>query len=87
MEIGGINPKEKLFCEYELINLKELEAFVNEHSHLPGVPTAEEVGKNGINLGEMNVILLRKIEEMTLQMIEMEKRIHELESQSVENEQ
>lgn len=72
--------------DHEMMSLQELEAFVNEHNHLPGVPTAEEVGKNGINLGEMNAILLQKIEEMTLQMIEMEKRIHDLESQSVENE-
>lgn len=44
---------------YEMMSLQELEDFVNEHSHLPDVPTAKEVGKNGINLDEMNMILLQ----------------------------
>ena len=72
---------------YEMMSLTELEAYVNEHHHLPDVPSAEEVEEQGIGLGEMNAILLQKVEEMTLRMIEMEKRIHELESQSVENNQ
>lgn len=72
---------------YEMMSLTDLEAYVNEHHHLPDVPSAEEVEERGIGLGEMNAILLQKVEEMTLRMIEMEKRIHELESQSVENNQ
>lgn len=72
---------------YEMMSLTELEAYVNEHHHLPDVPSAEEVEEQGIGLGEMNAILLQKVEEMTLRMIEMEKRIQELESQSVENNQ
>ena len=72
---------------YEMMSLTELEAYVNEHHHLPDVPSAEEVEEQGIGLGEMNAILLQKVEEMTLRMIEMEKRIHELESQSIENNQ
>ena len=72
---------------YEMMSLTDLEAYVNEHHHLPDVPSAEEVEEQGIGLGEMNAILLQKVEEMTLRMIEMEKRIHELESQSIENNQ
>lgn len=72
---------------YEMMSLTDLEAYVNEHHHLPDVPSAEEVEERGIGLGEMNAILLQKVEEMTLRMIEMEKRIQELESQSVENNQ
>ena len=67
---------------YEMMSLAELEAFVNEHHHLPDVPSAKEIGEHGISLGEMNAILLQKVEEMTLRMIEMEKRIQELEAQS-----
>jgi hypothetical protein len=70
--------------EYNLMSLSDLEAYVNEHHHLPNVPSAKEVEEQGISLGEMNAILLQKVEEMTLRMIEMEKRIHELESQSIE---
>jgi hypothetical protein len=72
---------------YEMMSLTDLEAYVNEHHHLPDVPSAEEVEEQGIGLGEMNAILLQKVEEMTLRMIEMEKRIQELESQSVDNNQ
>ena len=68
--------------DYEMMSLAELEAYVNEHHHLPDVPSAKEVEEQGIGLGEMNAILLQKVEEMTLRMIEMEKRIQELESQS-----
>ena len=49
---------------------------INTHHHLPDIPSAEKIrGLGCVNLGEMNVLLLQKIEEMTLRMIEMEKRI------------
>lgn len=73
--------------DYKLMSLAEVEQFVKQHGHLPDVPSANEVEENGIGLGEMNALLLQKIEEMTLHLIEMEKRIQELESQSVENNQ
>jgi hypothetical protein len=59
--------------DYVLMPIEELEAFIKEHKHLPGVPSAEEVVKNGIDLAEMNKILLEKIEELTLRVIELEK--------------
>lgn len=66
--------------DYEMMSLAELETYVNEHHHLPDVPSAIDVQEEGVSVGEMNAILLQKIEEMTLRMIEMEKRIVELES-------
>jgi len=45
---------------------------------LPEVPSAKEMEKNGIQLGEMNMILLKKIEELTLYMIELKKEVQEL---------
>ena len=66
--------------DYKLMSLAEVEQFVKQHGHLPDVPSANEVEENGIGLGEMNALLLQKIEEMTLHLIEMEKRIQELES-------
>lgn len=68
--------------DYKLMSLAEVEQFVKQHGHLPDIPSANEVEENGIGLGEMNALLLQKIEEMTLHLIEMEKRIQELESQS-----
>ncbi len=65
---------------YELPTLKELEDYIKVNKHLPGMPTADEVQEKGLNMGEMQVKLLEKIEEMTLQMIQMQKRIDELEA-------
>ncbi len=67
--------------DYQLKSLPEIESFIDENKHLPGIPTEEEVKKNGVNMGELQVKLLEKIEEMTLHMIKMQKRITELESQ------
>lgn len=59
--------------DYQLQPLAEVEQFITENKHLPNVPSATEVASNGINLGEMDAILLRKIEELTLYMIELKK--------------
>ncbi len=67
--------------DYKLMSLAEVEQFVKQHGHLPEIPSANEVEENGISLGEMNALLLQKIEEMTLHLIEMEKRLIELENQ------
>ncbi len=63
--------------DYKLKPLKEIKNFIEEHKHLPGVPSAQEVSENGIDLGKMNAILLQKIEELTLHVIELEKKIEE----------
>ena len=59
--------------DYVLMTTEELEAFIKKHKHLPGVPSAEEVVEEGIDLAEMNKILLEKVEELTLRVIELEK--------------
>lgn len=63
---------------YKLMNLYELEQYINTNQHLPDVPAAQEVSANGIDLGEMNAILLQKVEELTLHIIELQKQIDEL---------
>lgn len=63
---------------YKLMNLYELEQYINTNQHLPEVPSAEEVSASGIDLGEMNAILLQKVEELTLHIIELQKQIDEL---------
>jgi hypothetical protein len=67
--------------EYKLESLKNAEKFIIENKHLKDVPSAKEVEKNGIELGEMNKILLLKIEELTLYLIDINKKI---ESQNAE---
>lgn len=64
--------------DYSLLTISELESFIDINSHLPGVPSAKEVKENGLNLGEMDNILLQKIEELTLYTIEQQKLIDEL---------
>jgi hypothetical protein len=59
--------------DYELLSLEETERFINKHGYLPDVPKASEVEANGISLGEMNKVLLKKIEEVTLHLIEKDK--------------
>ncbi|MCW8311100.1 hypothetical protein K7A41_07690 [Sphingobacterium sp. InxBP1] len=58
---------------YNLPRLSDIEKFIKENGHLPEVPKASEVEANGLQLGEMNKILLKKIEELTLQAIADEK--------------
>lgn len=58
---------------YKLRSLEEVEKYVKENSHLPEIPSAKEFEQNGIYLAEMNMALLKKVEELTLYMIEMKK--------------
>ena len=68
--------------DYELPTLKDVEKYINEKGHLKDIPSAEEVEKNGINLGEMDAKLLQKIEELTLYTIAQEKKIEKVERQN-----
>jgi hypothetical protein len=66
--------------KYKLRSLSEVENFVKINRHLPGIPSAEEVSKDGINVGKIEAKLLEKIEELTLYMIEMKKENSKLKS-------
>lgn len=60
--------------EYKLMPLEELEAYVNEHKHLPDIQSADEFKENGYKLGDMDTKLLQKVEELTLYVIELQKQ-------------
>jgi hypothetical protein len=66
---------------YDLPSLEDVEQHIKDNGHLKDIPSAKEVAEKGIDLGEMNKLLLQKIEEMTLYMIEMKKEINTLKSQ------
>jgi hypothetical protein len=68
------------YDNYKLPTIQEVEKHIKEKGHLIDIPSAKEVEKNGIFLGEMNSKLLQKIEELTLYTIAQEKKIKELES-------
>ncbi len=63
---------------YNLSPLSEVEDFINKYGHLKNVPSAKEVEENGVKLGEINKILLEKIEELTLYLIEKDKQYQQL---------
>lgn len=63
---------------YKVGTLAGLESYIKANKHLPEVPSAKEVAANGIELGEMNKLLLQKIEELTLHLIEKDKEINKL---------
>lgn len=66
---------------YPLKPLREVEAYIRRFRHLPEVPTEMQVNERGIDLVEMNATLLKKIEELTLYLIEQEKRLEQLEQE------
>ncbi|MBN1604516.1 MAG: hypothetical protein JW915_23100 [Chitinispirillaceae bacterium] len=67
--------------EYNLRSLKEVENHISAKKHLPDVPSASEIRKNGLDLTEMNMILLKKVEELTLYAIEQNKKIEKQQKQ------
>jgi hypothetical protein len=70
------------FPDYKLLSLAETETYIQDNGRLPGIPSAREVQENGASIGETQTMLLRKIEELTLHMIRMEKRVAELEAEN-----
>ncbi|CAN5272040.1 hypothetical protein BH09BAC3_BH09BAC3_35250 [soil metagenome] len=58
---------------YILPDLKDVKSYIDQNKHLPDVPSAVDIEKNGINLSEMNMLLLKKVEELTLYVIELKK--------------
>ncbi len=76
----GISWPDYVFSDsYNLPTLKEVEKYIKTNKHLPDIPSAKDVGDNGINVAEMDAKLLKKIEELTLYIIAQEKRITNLE--------
>jgi hypothetical protein len=67
---------------YKLPSLEEIKTYIDQHKHLPEVPSAKEMEANGINVGEMNMILLKKVEELTLLMIELKNENTELKKEN-----
>jgi hypothetical protein len=59
--------------DYQLPSLGYVENFIQENKHLPGIPSEEQVKEEGIDVSEMNKMLLQKIEELTLYIIDIKK--------------
>lgn len=63
---------------YNLTSLEELNNYIANKKHLPGMPSANEIDEEGIKVGKMNALLLQKVEELTLYVIELQKQIDKL---------
>lgn len=65
-------------ADYDLRSLAEVEQYIRQHEHLPEIPSAQEMSENGLDLKEMNLLLLKKVEELTLYIISQQKQIDAL---------
>lgn len=64
---------------YNLMPLNDLKTFINTQQHLPNIPSENEFQKDGVDLGELNRLLLEKVEELTLYILQLEERISKIE--------
>ena len=71
---GAVAPDYVFLKDYDLKTINEVENYIEKEGHLPNIPSAKEMEQNGIELKTMNLKLLEKIEELTLYMIEQNKK-------------
>ena len=64
---------------YKLLSINQLDRYIKDHGHLPEIPTIYDIKKEGLKVGEMQRLLLQKVEELTLYIIQQESRISSLE--------
>lgn len=72
---------------YPLMPLHEVEGYIEQNGHLPGVPSAQEVATEGLDVVSMELKLLEKVEELTLHILELNKRIAQLETENKQNDE
>ncbi|BFP40632.1 hypothetical protein FGF1_14770 [Flavobacteriaceae bacterium GF1] len=72
---GAVAPDYVFKEDYDLRSLQEVQDYIKEHGHLPNIPSAQEMEANGIDLGQMNLKLLEKIEELTLYTLAQEEQL------------
>ncbi len=82
---GVIWPDYVFKKSYKLPSLKETERYIKQNGHLPEIPAASEIEKNGLSIAEMLTLQMKKIEELTLYVIEQQKKIEKLESELYKN--
>jgi len=73
--LGAIAPDYVFYKDYPLQSLENVAAYIEENGHLPNIPSASEMQANGINLKEMNLKLLEKVEELTLYTLQQQETI------------
>jgi len=83
IEIIDVYPADFVFdTDYNLKSIDQLEEYIKKNKKLPDIPSGKEMQKNGMNIAKMNGLLLQKIEELTLYMIELKKENEKLKEQN-----
>lgn len=75
---GSVAPDYVFEKDYPLTSLEELKSYIDQNKHLPEIPSAKEMEEEGMNLKEMNLLLLKKVEELTLHLLNQENEIKSL---------
>jgi hypothetical protein len=75
VKLNGYWPDYVFKPTYQLRPLTEVKEYIDQNRHLPEIPSAEEIAKEGLNLGEMNKLLMKKVEELTLYLIEKDTEV------------
>jgi hypothetical protein len=80
---GPLVPDYVFAEDYNLRTLEELDEYIKQNKHLPEIPSAQEIEKNGLMLAKMNIDLLKKIEELTLYSIQQNREIQILKNDNL----
>jgi hypothetical protein len=81
VKVEVVNPPDYVFgAGFELMSLEETKSFISKNKHLPEIPSASEMKANGVDIGDMNMKLLKKIEELTLYQIDLLEKVEELQN-------
>jgi hypothetical protein len=81
VQLSGNWPDYVFSNKYKLKNFDELREYIDENNHLPNIPAASEIEKSGLQVGEMQRLMMEKIEELTLYVLQLEKKIKDIEKQ------
>lgn len=84
VQLQGSWPDYVFHNKYELMPLNELHQFIKTNNHLPNIPAAEELEKNGMEVGEMQRKMMEKIEELTLYIIDLQTQVDQLKKEKGE---
>ena len=88
VNVEVVNGPDYVFeSDYQLRTLREIKDYIAKNKHLPEIPSAKEMETHGVDLGDMNMRLLKKIEELTLYQIELLERLEQLELKNAEIEE
>ena len=82
VELQGNWPDFVFHDQFDLLKLEEIRKYIQEHGHLPNIPSAKQIEEEGIDLGTMNAKLLQKIEELTLYVLSQNDEIKELKEEN-----